>query len=174
MPTIMCTRDLWRSLGKKGVLGARPSPEEETTRLGAWAAKVTALPEGRFCVALNEATYLTAIFPFLPLPMFIELFVAAVILELEHIGTPSDVIKAEMEPVFENITFARNSNRSLLGSLNDVCLHFEWAMEADGRTDPEHLLWIQHKLNVMPHVKREPPFPVEAVSLLLSGQPRAQ
>ena len=167
MLTIMCTRELWRLLGGRGTLPDRPAPEEDGTRLGVWAAKSVVLPEGCFCVALNEVTYMTVLFPLLPLPAFLGAFAAAMALELEHIGIPDAVIETEMQPFFDEVLLAKNSNRSLLGSLNDVCLQFDWAMEKADHSDPYALVRIQQQLNEMSHMNREVSFPVEAVALLL-------
>ena len=170
MPTIMCTRALWRQLGGRGVLPHRRAPGEEETRLGAWAAKHMASPEGLFCVGLNEATYLTIVFPLAPLPPFLAAFTLAAALELQHIGVADRIIAAELEPFVDQVFLARNSNRSLLGSLNDVCFHLAWALEDAGRSDPSTVLRIQHDLNEMPHANRGIPVPAEATALLLSGE----
>lgn len=170
MSTIMCTRDLWRWLDGRGDLCDRLAPEEEPAKLGAWSAKAVVLPEGSFCVALNEPTYLTLVFPFVPLPAFLGVFSAALRIELEHIGIPEVIIRAEVAPFFGEVTFAKNSNRSLLGSLNDVCFHLDCALEDAGSVDLSGLVGIQHDLNLMPHANRDLPFPVDAALLLLSGE----
>ena len=168
--TIMCTKDLWRRLGGRGDLSDRPPPDAEPTRLGAWAAKAVPLSEGVCCVALNETTYLTLAFPLLPVPAFEGVFAAALRLELEHMGVSAGVIGAELAPFFGEVTFARNTNRSLLGSLNDVCFHFAHRIRHMGSIDPSTLIAVQHSLNRMPHTRRDIPFPDQAALLLLSAE----
>ena len=165
----MCTKDLWHRLGGRGDLSDRPPPDAEPTRLGAWAAKAVPLPGRACCVALNETTYLTLAFPLLSVPAFEGVFAAALRLELEHMRIPAGVIGAELAPFFEKVTFAKNSNRSLLGSLNDVCFHFARRIRHEGSIKPSALVAVQHGLNRMPHSCRDIPFPDQATSLLLSA-----
>jgi hypothetical protein len=169
MAVIMCTKDLWRGIGGAGSLRNHTPASLEPGRLGLWAAKPVLLPEGDFCVAMHETTYLTLAFPLEPLPAFLGLFTAALVFELEHLGVPGPTITAELRLSFGTIEFARQSNRSLLGSLNDVGHQLDWALEREGECDPSVLLRIQHELNEMPHSNRAIPFPDQAVSLLFSG-----
>lgn len=169
MATIMSTKDLWRRLGGQKPLPGRSVSEVESGALGVWGAKAVFLPEGSFCVALNETTHLTIVFPLAPLPSLLGFFMAALVFELEHLGISGSVIKAEVEREFGEVTFLRHSNRSLLGSLNDVCYHLACALEGEGRGDPDTVLNIQHELNEMPHANREMPFPCDAALLLFSG-----
>ena len=168
MAIIMCTKDLWRGIGGVGTLPSRPPAPLHPGRLGLWAAKPVLLPEGDFCVAMHETTYLTLVFPLVPLPAFLGLFTAALVFELEHLGIPGPTISTELKLSFGTIEFARQSNRSLLGSLNDVGHQLDWALERERECDPSVLLRIQHELNEMPHSNREIPFPDQAVSLLFS------
>jgi hypothetical protein len=171
MAIIMCTKDLWRAMGGGGDLASRPPDPLQKGRLGLWGAKPVLLPEGDFCVAMHEATYLTLVFPLAPLPAFLGHLTAALVFELELLGIPGPTIAAELRDSFERIEFARQSNRSLLGSLNDVAHQLGWALERETEFDPGVLLSIQHELNEMPHSNRDIPFPDQAVSLLFSGGP---
>jgi len=169
MATIMCTKELWRSLGGQGTLLVRPDSDQGPAKLAVWGVKSVALPEGLFCVALNETTYLTLVFRHSPLPEFLARFAGALMRELEHLGVPGPVILSELNAAMGRVQFARHSSRSLLGSINDVAFHLAWALEHEGRATNRTLDRIQHKLNRMPHVNREMPFPDEATSLLFSG-----
>ncbi len=168
MPTIMCTQDLWRRLGYKGRPPARSESEDAATRLGAWSAKAVNEPQGCFCLALNERTYLTIVFPFVERQWFFRTFASAVAVELEHLGFSESIIMAETGPLFVHGVLAKNSNRSLLGSVNDVAFHLACELERAGRGDLDTLAEIQHELNMMPHADREPLLPAEAATLLLA------
>ncbi|MCK4681055.1 hypothetical protein KAT82_07990, partial [bacterium] len=111
MATIMSTKDLWRRLGGQKPLPGRSVSEVESGALGVWGAKAVFLPEGSFCVALNETTHLTIVFPLAPLPSLLGFFMAALVFELEHLGISGSVIKAEVEREFGEVTFLRHSNR---------------------------------------------------------------
>jgi hypothetical protein len=175
MPTIMCTQDLWRRLGHKGRPPARSESDEPGTHLGAWSAKVIDEPQGIFCLALNERTYLTIVFAFVEPLWFFRTFASAVAVELEHLGFSEPLILSETGPLFVHGVLAKNTNRSLLGSLNDVAFHLAWELERAGHADPDTLAEIQHDLNMMPHANRDPSLPAEAAVLLLAEEasPRA-
>jgi len=169
MAVIMSTRDLWRAIGGGGELAGSPAASSRRGQLAVWSAKSVLLPEGDFCVAMHETTYLTLVFPLVRLPVFLGHFTQALVLELEHLRIPDATIATELSGSFERVEFARQSNCSLLGSLNDVGHHLGWELERETDCDAGALLRIQHELNEMPHANREIPFPDQAVSLLLSG-----
>ncbi len=169
MATIMCTKDLWGAIGGSGSLLEGADATLQPGRLGLWGAKPVALPEGDFCVALHETTYLTLVFPLEPLPAFLGHFTQAVVTELEHLGISSGLMMRELSESFERVEFARHTNRSLLGSLNDIGHQLDCALELEHEVDADVLVRIQHRLNRMPHCNREIPFPNQAVSLLFSG-----
>jgi len=169
MATIMCTKALWRSLGGSGALLSRPASHPGPGKLAVWGAKAIALPQGDFCVAMNETTYLTLVFRLRPLPEFLARLTRALMYELKHLGIPEPVILRELEATMARIQFVRHSNRSLLGSLNDVGFRVAWALGDEARPSDAAIARIQHGLNEMPHVNREVPCPDQATSLLFSG-----
>lgn len=173
MPVIMCTRNLWRAIGGSGALAPRYADDPQDTRLGAWCANVACFPEGCFVVALNEVTYTAIVFPLLPPPEFILPFSLAVGIQLAEAGIPPDMIQREVEPFHKNVVFRKNSNRSLLGSLNDVCWHVGLMLEDAGRSDPDTVFEIQRDLNEMPHVDTHPGGPNTSLRLLFAEAARA-
>ena len=168
MPTIMCTLDTWRCLGQDGSPPVRVATYDDEFRLGDWSAKVVDEPHGRFCLALNEKTYLTILFPFVGLPQFHQAFASAVELELVHLGVSASVVALETELLLQCSAFAKNTNRSLVGSLNDVARCFKSELDMAGSADSGTLLAIQHEFNMMPHVGQEEPFPAYAVAQLFA------
>ena len=175
MPTIMCTLDLWRRLGYTGSPPARLESGNDGTRLGDWSAKAVDEPDGSYCLAVNEKTYLTIVFPLVGLPRFHEAFASAVGLELAHLGIPPSTIALETKALLGQSVFGKNTNRSLLGSLNDVGRCFSSDLDVACGAAQETLVEIQHEFNMMPHIGREEPFPAHAVAELLGqgGNSRA-
>ncbi len=169
MATIMCTKKLWHAIGDGRTLPHCSDPSLEPGLLGVWGAKPVALPEGDFCVALHETTYLTLVLPLEPLPAFLAHFTRALASELEYLGIPGEMIMEELSASFERIEFARHWNRSLVGSLNDIGHNLGWVLAQEKVADGRAVARIQHWLNRMPHCGREMPFPNQAVSLLFSG-----
>lgn len=168
MPTIMCTRNLWRAIGGRGALPGRRVDSESGVKLRAWSARELLTRSGPVLVALEETTYLTVVCPLLPLPQCLLSFAASVATQLGILGVPDTVIEIEVKGILERARFAKNDNRSLLGSVNDVAFHADVRLENERRLDLGMLQQVQAELNGMPHVHRKPAFPDQAVRLLFS------
>ena len=162
----MCTRGLWGAIAGGGALPRRGRTNANTSRLAAWSARDVPTAAGRVVVALEESTYLTVVCPLVQLPGFVAVFAASVGTALEDLGIPADLIQSEVLAIVEGASFARNDNRSLLGSVNDVAFHADVQLEGARRNDLSALGRAQRELNEMPHVHKEPPFPSQAVRLL--------
>ena len=169
MLTTMCTADLWKLLEGRSPLAARPEEGEYHTCLAVWSAKPVLARGGIYCVAVNEATCMTLVFPLFPLPAFMVAFACAMAAELEHIGIEDSVIAHELGVFSEEIVFAKNSDRALLGSLNGISRRFESETTLERALGVTSLLRVQHRLNRMPHPKRDVPIPADAVALLLGS-----
>lgn len=133
MPTIMCTRSLWGSLGGRGRLPQRGPARSERGRLCAWSTRELVTRETALAVGLEETTYLTVVFPLLGLPEFLRSFAASVATALEATGVSRADCEREAWAIIEDARFARNDNRSLLGSLNDVAFHVDALLEKERR-----------------------------------------
>ena len=137
-----------------------------TSQLAVWSARDVVTAAGRVVVALEESTYLTIVCPLFPLPRCVPAFAASVRTALEGLGIPSDIVQSEVAAILEGVSFARNDNRSLLGSVNDVAFHADVQLEDARQHDLSALDRAQRELNEMPHVRRNLPFPSEAVRIL--------
>lgn len=167
MPVIMTTRELWREIGDGTPLADRADIPSDMTRLGAWSAKCVHLPEGDFCLSVNETTYLALVFPLAPLPDFLLGFAFSLGTQLESLGIPGEQAVCEARPFLEGTAFAKNANRSLLGTLNDLEYHLSVRIQGVS-PDPDSLLALQRGLNEIPHVKRSIPFASQATAFLFS------
>ena len=166
MPNIMCTRRLWHTIGGRGALPIRTPASHSGTRLRDWSAAEVTTAAGHVVVALEETTYLTAVCPLVRLPIFPRALAASVGTALEDLGIATDTAYLESLTIADRATFAKNDNRSLIGSVNDVAFHVQVWLEDVRPGDLDALRWVQRKLNDMPHVGREVPFPSRAVRLL--------
>jgi hypothetical protein len=52
--------------------------------------------------------------------------------------------------------------------LNELCFDLEFEFEGHGRVDSSAVLEVQHKLNQVPHGKREPAMAHQAIALLFA------
>ncbi len=166
MPAIMCTRALWSAIGGRGPLPQRETAVDRRCRLQAWCARELFTPVGPVVVALEETTYLTLVFPLFPLPDFNAAFAAALASQLSVLDVPEAAVEAEVEAIVHRARFAKNDNRSLLGSVNDVAFHVIAELGGSRRLSPDVIERAQTRLNGMPHVHREPSFPDQATTLL--------
>lgn len=166
MPTIMCTKNLWKVLGAPSPLVAREECDLKDTLLGVWSAKAITFPEGDFIVAVNELTYLAVVFPLVPIPRLLYEFGHSVGSLLQALGYDDTLVRSEAEPFLLQTEFAKNSNRSLVGTLNDLCIHVAAGLEAEKTIDRAALLRIQVHLSEIPHVNRDCAYPRRAAELL--------
>ena len=173
MPVIMSTLNLWKAIGGSGPLPPRGKGIVSNSRLGAWCGNVAAFPEGDFVVAMNELTYTTLVFRLVPVPAFIASFSFSLGMQLAEIGAGQEVIELETKALFDELLFRKNDNRSLLGSLNDVCFHVGWHLHESARCNPETILSIQRRLNEMPHVHHEPSVPNDGLRLVFHADGEA-
>jgi hypothetical protein len=63
MPTVMCTRNLWRALGGRGQLGLREPGRSERGKLCVWSVRELFTRKMALAIGLEETTYLTVVFP---------------------------------------------------------------------------------------------------------------
>ena len=158
MAHVMCTQKLWRALRQPGRPPlATDEPLLVGASLGSWAAKVFRVDRRDLVIALNERTYLTLVFPLAPRTQFRTSFSKALDMALRDLGVPEPNVFLETSALeFEPLT--RLTNRSLAGTLND--LEFHCAIELDYHAD---LRRVQLNLNEIPHARREPCVPINAV-----------
>ena len=136
------------------------------TKLRAWSARELPTRAGYLVVAVEEHTYFTVLCPLLPQPEFVRALAASVEAALAALGLPVLIAQRETQAILKEAVFAKNDNRSLLGSVNDVAFHASVQLENERHITFETLHRIQMELNQMPHVHREPSFPDQAVRFL--------
>jgi len=162
----MCTKKLWRLLGAPSPLQPPESDVGTPTKLGRWSANAVGFAEGDLVLAINELTYLAVAFPLMALPDFLLGFGGSVGRLLSDLGYPDEIVRSEAEPFFTGTVFAKNGNRSLIGTLNDLSYHVDAALDDYGGIDQESLAKTQLHLSCIPHVNQGIPVPRDAARLL--------
>ena len=169
MPNIMCTKVLWRAIGGRGPLlprATRKTDDAREARLRDWSLRKLPTRFGHVIVGLEETTYLTVVFRLNMLPAIIVDLAASAHVALTDIGIEHETADREARSILADPRFAKNDNRSLLGSVNDVTWHVSCEIEDAGRITTDLLCRVQVRLNDMPHVKRDPSFLDQAVRRL--------
>jgi hypothetical protein len=161
----MLTRRLWSTFAPGHRLRAA-RPHDDRGVLGNWGALSFPTQLGDVVILANQRTMLCALAPLGSLEDMVVRLRSVVRAELERLGVPLEKIESE-DDALADLSLAKSSDRSLLGSMNDLAGHVQWYVEdelaARRRPDIER---IQLQLNETPHVKREPAFAEDAIRRL--------
>lgn len=155
MAVIRCKGRLWQRLGAPRESG--PAPVFPGVLLGSWGAKLFRDRERYLVIAVNDRTYLTAVFAFAGRERFSADLCAAAALALRDLGIAETIVRAEIAAL-EFMPVARLGAETLADALDDV--QFMCEIELCYHTD---LRLVQRNLNDFPHPARDPCVPLQAV-----------
>jgi hypothetical protein len=166
VPNLMLTQRLWVQLGGGRQKLAPPRPDDGRSRLGDWGAQSFPSDIGDLVLFANQRSMLCVLSEPGPLEALAMNLRANVLHLLQAIGIPRDTIRAE-DAALADLFLAKQTDRSLLGSMNDLTGHAQWHIydELEAGRKPD-LRTVQAQLNDIPHVKRNPSFPRQAVGKL--------
>lgn len=157
MAVIRCKGRLWQRMGaRRETLGVDSTPFAGVL-LGSWGAKLFRDGERYLVVAVNDRTYLTAVFPFAGRARFTGDLAAAAGMALRDLGIAEAIVRAETAAL-EFMPVARLGAEELAHVLDDV--QYMCEIELCYQTD---LRVVQRNLNDFPHPNRDPCVPLEAV-----------
>lgn len=157
MAVIRCKGRLWQRLGVRRETASVPVAPFPGLLLGSWAAKLFRDRERYLVVAINERTYLTSVFAWAGRESFAGDLARAAALALGDLGIPEAIVRAETTAI-EFMAPSRLGGGELAEVLDDV--QFFCEMELCYHSD---LRIVQRNLNDVPHPRRDPCVPVEAV-----------
>lgn len=163
MAVIRCKGRLWQRLATTRIEAAANASAFPGVLLGSWGAKLFRDGDRYLAIAVNERTYLTAVFPFVDRRRFSIDLSAAVRTALLDLGIAEAIIRAETAAI-EFMPATRLGEEELAAILDDV--QFFCELELDYHTD---LRIVQRDLNEVPHPNRDPCVPVEAVRELFAN-----
>ena len=147
------------------------SPTDDTTVMGCWYANLFTLERRKSIIFVNEKTLFSFVLIGLKksnLDIIDEAFKMGLAQALQVNGFHDNEI-AQLISDIGNISFTKTTNKSAIGSMVDLLYIFEsFLYNSDNELDE-----IIRKLNMVPHVKRDPSFAVHAVrNLLVQAQPK--
>lgn len=150
MQAIHCTKKLLNELGASP-RGAKP-PEHPAGFLGPWHANLIRI-ERRTCILLtNDRTLYSFLVPGVKkkdLDNFRELFALHLKMNLAKEGFgPEDIRKALGE--YGEIAIAPTTNRSVLGSMNDLAYQVDFLIQRAGGLEDADMLTVNMMLNRIP------------------------
>ena len=140
--TLRCTRKLLRLLDGNPVDCAL----EATAALGNWYGNLVPTVAGELVVLANERTLLSVAVPVQMVDrVFIE-FPERVYNLLRMIGVPTQIALQECAEL-ETVMLARTESRSVLGSLNEIALHYQLVAERDSGRNSLSLSAVERQLS---------------------------
>jgi hypothetical protein len=95
-------------------------------------------------------------------------FVIHLAKNLQYEGISLEAINKINQEYFE-IGFAKTSNRSVLGSMNDLAYQCEYFVMRDGGIEKARILQINHKLNRTPMSAIKYRYPIDELKGMLNG-----
>jgi len=168
MFNLRCTKRLLDFLGVK----PEPSPPAPTTILGDWYANLAPLQSaGDMVIFANERSLLTVALPLsrdMGLHNIPALFLARVVNLFHMLEIPEADRERELRHM-EEVRFAKTASRKVLGSLNDICFHYDARVEYNYKGKPLSLSEIELDFAHMPHSNLSLVFPDKTARALLSA-----
>jgi hypothetical protein len=167
MKAMYCTQTLWRVLGPNHRRRkAAPSPSGTApTALSAWAATHVRNDRKNLILALNQATYLTVVFPLIPRERWRGAFAAALVAILEDLQIPEPTIEREIASV-ASLALAQLKSRPM----RDALAYAKYICEIEFFY-LDDLRRVQRNLNALPHGGIGGHLPSDAATRLLLQSP---
>lgn len=163
MITLKCTRNLLDLLGG----ATTEEPPSPTNALGDWYANVIPTAVGELVVFANERTLLSVALPIEMIDTLAPAFAARVYNLLVLIDVGEEIASSETAEMRE-MEFARTASRSILGSMNEISLHYQLIAERDGVNGPLNLSEVELQLSEALHKPLNYVRPAEIARRLLA------
>jgi hypothetical protein len=163
MVTLKCTRKLLRLLG--GVTTGKPPPP--TGALGDWYANDIPTAAGELIVFANERTLLSVALPIEMIDTLVSAFAARVYNLLMLIDVTEKIALREIAEL-RQVEFAKTTNRSVLGSLNEISYHYQLIAERNAASESLRLSEVELQLSQTLHKPLDYVHPAEAARGLLA------
>lgn len=173
MIVLRCTQRVLRSSG----INLSPDLPPVTAALGEWYVNSISLPfRGRFLVLFTESrTLLTVLAPGRTLGRTVPVFQDRAPALFRRLRVPEPWIATQQEEMQET-SFARTASRSILGFMNDVARHIEFAAADAGSFEGLNLDALEVSLaGVLHHVSGDYQRPVDLLAgVLRDDSPAAE
>ncbi len=147
MISIQCTKKLLKEVGQEHKEAIIP-----TVPLGCWHANLLILDRRKCVLFTNDQTRYSLLVPGLKKPdfkMLDEVFGQALFTSLLRDGFSQKAIEAVLDEIRE-IALTTTSNRSVLGTMNDMTNIIKWRVREEGLLNID-IDEMNMKLNRMPH-----------------------
>lgn len=147
MIAMQCTQKLLKEVGQEYQGTINP-----TVPLGCWHANLLVLDRRKCVLFTNDKTRYTFLAFGLKKPdfkMLDEVFRQGLFKNLMRDGFSQEAIEKVLDEIRE-IVFTRTSNRSVLGTMNDMSSIIKWTVHDEGGLPNVDVVELNSKLNRMP------------------------
>lgn len=162
MQLIKCTKKLQKEMGLKKNNISENEPKESC--LGSWHANLIYIDGKKSVLFANDKTLFNFIVPNIPraeIKKLSKVFKHNLECVLSSEGI-SEEMKTKILLEYKSIEYGNTTNKSVLGSLNDLAFHYKHRIALEGG-DSHAIPDIINKLNHMPMGALEYLFPIEAL-----------
>ena len=163
MQLIRCTAKLLKEAGLKPAESQQEDPP--FSFLGQWHANLIYIDGRKSVLFVNDRTLFNFILPDVTRAQFRDLpecFLSGLSCVISAEQFPEDVKKRIMEE-YEHLALAKSSNRSVLGSVNDLAFHYKHSILEAGGVHSWQVPEIIQRLNRMPIKAIKYLFPIEMI-----------
>ena len=164
MAQIQCTKKILKELKVK--------PEEidqQLPPLADWYANLLHIDRRKCVLVTHQSTLYSVFIPGLKKPDFLH-FTEVVGQNLFKNLLQEEIPQEQLELVFnelQTISYTKTSNRSVLGSMNDLAFQINYRVSADGGLNNIDIYEVNHYLNRTPMSAIEDTYPIDAFKKLL-------
>jgi len=162
MLTVKATQSLLKFMRAK----PDQDPPVSTGKLGPWLAKTVETYAGEVIVCMNEATFLTVIFPSGYVNLLVPQLYDRTYDLLRRIGIPEAVACTEVNH-YRQITFTRTDSQRMLGVLNEIGREIQILLDIEPGLTLQRLAEIERSISQSLYGAPDYTKPVEAVRALL-------
>ena len=163
MITLKCTRKLLKLLDVVPI----EEPPSPTSALGDWYANVIPTAAGELVAFANERTLLSVALPTEMIGTLVSAFAARVYNLLVLIDVAEEIAVHESAEL-KQVEFAKTASRSILGSLNEISLHYQLIAERDAASGPLRLSEVELQLSRTMHKPLDYVYPARVARRLLA------
>jgi hypothetical protein len=150
MQLICCTKKLQKEMGLTKASLTADAPAD--SRLGPWHANLMFIDRRKCVLFANDKTlfnFIAADVPRAHIRNLAELFKGYLACVLADEGFPGQIIKTIMAE-YGDITYANTSSKSVLGSMNDLTVNYQYLILNAGGVHSPEVPAIIRQLNRMP------------------------
>jgi hypothetical protein len=163
MIALKCTRKLLKLLD----VVPTEEPPSPTGALGDWYANVIPTAAGELVVFANERTLLSVALPVEMIDALVSAFAARVYNLLMLIDVAEGIALRESAEL-RQVKFAKTTSRSVLGSMNEISLHYQLTAERDAASEPLRLSEVELQLSRTLHKPLDHVYPAKVARRLLA------